>query len=43
MNTTQPIPISQYPYFPEIEPVAPEAKRPFWSVMIPTYNNDDYL
>ena len=43
MNTTQPTPISKYPDFPRIEPVAPKTKRPFWSVTIPTYNNNSYL
>lgn len=28
---------------PEIAPVSPDAHRPFWSVMIPTYNRTKYL
>ncbi len=30
-------------HVPAIEPVPAGAARPFWSVMIPTYNEDDYL
>jgi len=29
--------------FPSIEPLQDEASRPFWSVMIPTYNGTQYL
>lgn len=29
--------------YPEITPVPPETRRPFWSVMIPTYNRTKYL
>ena len=29
--------------FPTIKPLPKEIKRPFWSVMIPTYNNNRYL
>ncbi|HEY9810894.1 MAG TPA: glycosyltransferase [Halomicronema sp.] len=29
--------------YPKIEPVVEVEKRPFWSVMIPTYNNSKYL
>jgi len=28
---------------PAIDPVAPDASRPLWSVMIPTYNCARYL
>jgi len=28
---------------PRIAPLAEAVERPFWSVMIPTYNNDEYL
>lgn len=28
---------------PKIEPLAPQIRRPFWSVMIPTYNRVKYL
>lgn len=34
---------NKYPNFPGIEPVESEVTRPYWSVMIPTYNNDNYL
>src|SRR5206468_9339134 len=30
-------------HIPTIAPVAEEGTRPFWSVMIPTYNCGDYL
>lgn len=36
-------PPNQYPDFPAIEPVGAEVTRPYWSVMIPTYNNNSYL
>lgn len=29
--------------FPPIEPLASQTHRPFWSVMIPTYNGTEYL
>lgn len=29
--------------YPKIEPVTEGEKRPFWSVMIPTYNNTKFL
>ncbi|NJL11157.1 MAG: glycosyltransferase [Calothrix sp. SM1_7_51] len=29
--------------FPSVQPIQKEIDRPFWSVMIPTYNGTDYL
>ncbi|GAK51712.1 glycosyl transferase family 2 [Candidatus Moduliflexus flocculans] len=42
MPFRQPLSSTSFEY-PVIEPVAKNAQRPFWSVMIPTYNRLDYL
>jgi len=33
----------EYPRIEPLEPLEPGEERPFWSVMIPTYNRTDYL
>lgn len=35
--------MTEYSEYPSIEPVSEGVKRPFWSVMIPSYNCDRYL
>lgn len=48
MNTTTPTPTTQISLlepikFPPIDPAPEGISRPFWSVMIPTYNGTKYL
>lgn len=42
INSAKKFPL-KYINFPTIQPLSEEIKRPFWSVMIPTYNNNRYL